>query len=220
MAPTHLTSAALFKYFADGHFGFDGDSTGNSRKGGIFKKHTLKESDLLKFGRKAVKLPLHRALWAKYAEEAPGTATGSSKLKHATADAYAAGSHRRAGPSAAALKAMRKQQGAIENFKNVMRYMGDMPLHRRHGVAAGHHSAASDIMDNLERDALRSKVIQLGLTHHAASLKPVSTAYARKPVAAGRPVFEITTRAKRSGSAETTLSPTSPPQSWPKKVAF
>ena len=64
---------------------------------------------------------------------------------------------------------MLKQQSAVENFKNVMRYMGDMPLHRNRNVSGGHHDLSNDIVDNLERDALRSKMVQLGFTHDASS---------------------------------------------------
>ena len=63
LAPAHLTTVALFKYFADGHFGFDDE--GDSSSSSIFKKRaTLRVADLLKFGKKPIKVPLHRRLWS------------------------------------------------------------------------------------------------------------------------------------------------------------
>ena len=72
-------------------------------------------------------------------------------------------------------RAQRRQQLAVENFKVIMRYMGDLdttPHHRRGdtssvaqaGVSAGVSQATINM---LQRESLRSKVLQLGLSHAA-----------------------------------------------------
>ena len=156
LAPTHLHSVALFKYFADGHFGFD-DYASAGRKGRIFKSSKLNVSDLLKFGKKPLKLPLQRTLWAISTEEALEAESQAEAKKS---------NSRHPGLSPDLLRAQRAQQSAVENFKNIMRYMGDFPLQRSRGLA-GNAGLSEEGIKEIERDALRSKVIQLGLTHNA-----------------------------------------------------
>ena len=158
LAPAHLTTVALFKYFADGHFGFD-DTKGCSG-GGLFKKRiTLKVADLLKFGKKPIKLPLHRSLWTSELEE-----RGKSGLVKLTTGMI--------------VKAQQLQQNAVENFKNIMRYMNDIDGDHHHHHHHHHHTSSSSSSalsggeggvirsaeDMMERDSLRSKVLQLGLS--------------------------------------------------------
>jgi hypothetical protein len=140
LAPAHLTKVALFKYFADGHFGFDDESHLNHHGGGgggLFKKKTLKVADLLKFGKKPIKVPLHRALWSS---EVVDQATRANRMT-----------------TGLVMGAEQMEKRAVENFKNIMRYMGDLELDDR--------TLAMNIeIQNIERDGMRSKILQMGLS--------------------------------------------------------
>ena len=141
LAPAHLTTVALFKYFADGHFGIDNDSL--SKSGGLFKKRThLKVADLLKFGKKPIKLPLHRSLWTSDLEE---------RAKAGTIELT----------TGMIVKSQHMQKRAVENFKNIMRYMND--LETESSFMSSHHATVST-MNMLAKDGLRSQVLQLGLS--------------------------------------------------------
>ena len=67
-------------------------------------------------------------------------------------------------------------------------------------------------------DISSSKVI--GPIHHTLSCTNFSNIQADKPARAGIPVLDTITLLKRSGNSATTLKPTKPPQSCPKKEAF
>jgi hypothetical protein len=143
LAPSHLTTVALFKYFADGHFGFDEEKSTTHHHGSMFKKKSLKVADLLKFGKKPIKLPLHRALWSN-------NVIDKAKASNETIT------------TAVMTKAKNLQDRGVENFKNIMRYMGDLELDDRT------LSLAAEIQ-NIERDGLRSKILQMGLSSCSGS---------------------------------------------------
>ena len=63
-----------------------------------------------------------------------------------------------------------------------------------------------------------TSIIVAGTGSAAYSARSAGAAFAGMPRPSGSAVFDVTTRAKRSGTSATTRSPTSPPQSWQTSV--